>query len=588
MWRQTRGSDVTGGSGALSGRTITFAAPDDVMTLTFELTVNDGSANSTPDSVQVNVMENSGLALFVDGDNGSDAMGNGSRNNPFATIAHALSRISVTPEDIYVKSRANSAFYDEVASELDVPSGTSLYGGFNDKWIRDTASNKTLVHAKYSGIEFVNVTQDAWFSGFQLTTADSPDAGTTVLGVAVAGDTSAAMHVRDNVIETGNVATGTNAAPGSNYGLRLIDLRLADVADNVLNVGTAGNGSAGTAGATGAKGDNGNNGNRTGGNQASGGSGGPGGNGGSGGTRGGGLSGSGGRGADGSTGTNPLNGTTVAPGTGGAGGVTQTSVAKHGTDGNTGGNGRPGAAGSGFGSASSTLFLAVNGQSGSTGGAGSGGGGGGGGAANSVGGVGGGGGGGGEGGAGGTGGTGGASAGASIGVWLHNIGTSNLNDNMITAGNAGIGGNGASGGDGGLGGAFGVGAAGDDQGILGAGGSGGDGGDGGNGGIGGTGGAGGGGPSFGVVFSGGMAPTLTNNDISAGNGGRGGSGGVRGNGGEGGYTYAIFDRNTSDAFFAVLDQNTLSFGTAGAGGSSSQVDGTSRGAAGGSGERNWP
>ncbi len=116
---------------------------------------------------------------------------------------------------------------------------------------------------------------------------------------------------------------------------------------------------------------------------------------------------------------------------------------------------------------------------------------------------------------------------------------------------------------------------------------GGGGGDGGNGGTGGYGGAGGGGPSFGVVFSGGMAPNLSNNDITSAMGGNGGSGGLRGNGGEGGYSYALFDRDTSDAFFAVLDQNTLSFGVSGGGGSSSGLDTAVSGADGMAGETNW-
>jgi len=71
-------------------------------------------------------------------------------------------------------------------------------------------------------------------------------------------------------------------------------------------------------------------------------------------------------------------------------------------------------------------------------------------------------------------------------------------------------------------------------------------------------------------------------------GGPGGNGGARGNGGEGGYSFAVFDRNPNDAFFATLNQNTLNVGTAGAGGSSSSLDTAIPGAAGQAGERNWP
>lgn len=588
-WRQTSGPDVTGGKGTLSGPTPTFPAPDAVESLVFQLTVNNGSATSAPDTVVVNVLEDAAKAYFVDGDNGSDATGDGTQGKPFATIAHALSQVTGNaPQDIYVMTRANKTPYDETATNLQVPAGTSLYGGYNANWVRDVKGDKSLVNANFNGIRFTNVTGDTWFSGFNLLTADSANADDDVVGVRAQGDTTASMHVLDNIITNGDVATGSSSNPGSNYGLLLFNFKLAQVSDNVLNAGQAGAGSGGGTGDVGAPGDKGDNGNRTGGREAPGGSGGPGGNGGHGGARGGGLSGSGGAGATGGPGSEPLTGASIAGGAAGAGGVTQTSVARGGGGGNDGGRGIPGNAGSGFGSNTSVLYARVDGSSGGRGGNGSGGGGGGGGAANDIGVVGGGGGGGGEGGQGGAGGNGGTSGGASIGIWLTNIGTTDLTGNTVTTNSGGNAGGSGIGGQGGAGGAGGSGAAGDDLGILGNGGGGAGGGDGGHGGFGGYGGAGGGGPSFGVVFSAGMAPVLTGNTITSGNGGHGGNGGARGNGGEGGYSFAVFDRNPNDAFFATLSQNTLAVGTGGAGGTSSGLDTAKAGAPGRSGERNWP
>jgi K319L-like, PKD domain len=583
-WRQTSGPDVTGGKGTLSGPNPSFPAPDAVESLVFQLTVNNGASTSAPSMVVVNALEDATKAYFVDGDNGSDTNSDGSRNKPFSTLAHALSQVTTNaPQDIYVMTRANKAPYDETATDLQVPAGTSLYGGYNANWVRDVKGDKSLVNANSNGVRFTDVTQDAWFSGFNLLTADSANAADDVVGVRAQGDTTSSMHILDNVITNGNVATGFNSNPGNNYGLLLLDFKLAQVSDNVLTAGKAGAGSSGSTGADGAPGDKGDNGDRTGGRQAPGGSGGPGGNGGHGGTRGGGLGGSGGDGSQGGTGTAPVAGiTNIAGGAGGSGG----NGGKGGSPGSSGGPGLPGNAGNGFGSLTSTLFAPVNGSTGGPGGVGSGGGGGGGGDANSVGVVGGGGGGGGEGGAGGAGGRGGASGGASIGVWLHNIGTTSLTDNIVTANVGGSGGSAGLGGVGGIGGTGGSGATGDDLGILGNGAGGGGGANGGFGGTGGRGGAGGGGPSFGVVFSAGMAPTFTGNTITSGKAGNGGGGGSNGNGGEGGYSFAVFDRNPNDAFFATLNQNTLAFGTAGSGGGSSGLDTSKPGADGQAGEHN--
>ena len=84
-----------------------------------------------------------------------------------------------------------------------------------------------------------------------------------------------------------------------------------------------------------------------------------------------------------------------------------------------------------------------------------------------------------------------------------------------------------------------------------------------------------------------MAPELTGNTVTSGNAGSGGNGGSRGNGGQGGYSYAIYDRNPTDAFFATLNQNILASGNAGTGGTSSGNDTATAGSDGLTGTRNW-
>ena len=125
---QVYGPDVTGGVGFLRGATPSFTAPESVGTLIFELRVNDGNGDSPPDSVRVNVLEHTGQSIFVDGDNGSDDNGDGSKANPYATISGAINRVTGPDQDIYVMSRANGASYEE--SQTVSPQTTiSLYGG---------------------------------------------------------------------------------------------------------------------------------------------------------------------------------------------------------------------------------------------------------------------------------------------------------------------------------------------------------------------------------------------------------------------------------------------------------------------------
>ncbi|NOX76565.1 MAG: hypothetical protein GXP17_08140, partial [Gammaproteobacteria bacterium] len=402
-WTQTAGPDVTGGAGVLTGISPNFSAPERVSTLRFQLTVNDGAGDSSPDEIQLMVLENANVALFVDGDNGDDTTGDGSRAKPFKTLAHTLSAVTTNQEDLYVMTRANNADYDESAATLVLPDGTSLYGGYGPDWLRDAQAMPTAMQGASTALRFAAVNFDAWLSGFAITTVDSADASTSNIGVTATTGT-AALTLRDNVITTGNVAAGTTRQPGSNYGLLLAGLSAVTVENNIITTGNAGHGSAGSDGNPGSSGAQGPNASGSG--RASGGSGNPGGHdGGAGGSRGRGPGG--GNGGSGSRGG----------GSGGAGGSGGSGVgfAGNGGDGGNGGGGSNGAAGSagvgGNGSASGAFgggFIPRAGVVGNKGKPGRGGGGGGGGGEASSGSwVGGGGGGGGEGGSGGQGGEGG-------------------------------------------------------------------------------------------------------------------------------------------------------------------------------------
>lgn len=594
IWTQTSGSDV----GSLSGETPTFVAPADVGTLIFELVVNDGVDDSTADTLVIHVLENVNVAYFVDGDNGSDDTGNGAMETPYASIAKALCEVTQEQQDIYVMTRASDAVYDETADPcpgtgaeprntdqiLTIPTGTSLYGGYDASWMRDVINNHAAVTTLHHGFIFTAVNTNAWFSGFNVAADDSPDPTSSAYVLSALGGT-AGISIHDNELTAGDVAIGNANSPGTSYGLRVALMETATIERNIISAGFGGDGldlaivfaeraSQGGAGSNGS---------------ATGGAGGDGSypdyyTGGAGGNRGNFVlfcANSNVLGGNGSSGQ-VVNG---GGGGGGAGGGCNTT----GSGGVLGGEGSDGGGEAG-GSSSGGInvyedmgffasFVNGNGITGLVGRSGHGGGGGGGGGAGGfIGdGWGGGGGGGGGGGAGGTGGTGGDGGGASIGLFIASVNTVLIDNNEITSG---IGGNGATGGLGQLGGLGGPGG----SGLSATAGDGGVGGVGGEGGKGGRGGAGGGGPSYGILFDGDVAPVISNNTIASNDGGDGGDGSTGGNGGNGGHSYAIYDYNTSDLIIPSLIANDRPIGTGGDGGTSS---GGTAGDDGSSGVQNW-
>ena len=589
-WTQTSGSDVTAGAGSLSGETPSFAAPADVGTLIFELVVNDGTDDSTADVVVIHVLENANVAYFVDGDNGSDETGNGAMATPYASIAKALCEVTQEQQDIYVMTRANSAVYDETSASvtttdpcpavaddqiLAIPTGTSLYGGYDANWTRDVTNNHTLVATLHHGFVFTAVNTNAWFSGFNVTADNSPDTASSAYVLSALGGT-AGISIHDNELTAGDVAIGTVNSPGSSYGLRVALMETATIERNIISAGFGGDGLdldivfplraiQGNAGHAGSG--------RTAGGAGAGrypdyyagGSG-------------------GGGGAWSGFCVSPL-GSSGANGQGsgaGAGGARGGSCDANGSGGFNGGAGGTGGAGAGGNSSGGidvyedggffASFVRGTGITGNPGRSGRGGGGGGGGAGGWVYNAGGGGGGGG-GGTGGAGGSGGDGGGASIGLFIASVNNVLIDNNEITSG---VGGNGATGGRGQTGGIGGLGGTGAPANA----GNGGAGGNGGVGGTGGRGGAGGGGPSYGILFDGDVAPVISNNTITSYAGGTGGDGSTGGNGGNGGHSYAIYDLIPDDLIIPDLTANSRSFGTAGDGGAGGGV-------AGDSGVSNW-
>lgn len=577
-WTQVHGPDVTDGRKVLTGPTPVFTAPQEVGTVVFELRVNGGSGDSALDTVQIDVVERPGKALFVNGDSGSDESGDGSREHPFSTISHALASVPGPDYDVYVMTRAHGRPYVETGP-LRVQESTSLYGGYGLGWLRDVEHDKTRLRCASTCIELSTIRHDVWISGFDLSAADGDVTGRSVFGIRADGGTGT-LHIQDNVIVAGDAPSGGPA--GSSYSLFVARLDSVVVRRNVIISGaggTGGDGAEGTAGRARVER----------GRAASGYLGGSGGRAETAQAR-------GGQGGDGGPGTFRQRGDDGGGPGGGPGGNLDNT---RGGDG-AGGRGGPGGAG-GHGLnlpgafEDSGLFVSPRGTPGQDGAPGSGGAGGGGGWGAGRGTAGGGGGGGGASGDGGIGGQGGYGGGASVGVLLLHMASATLEGNVITAGRGGAGGNGGRGG-------LGQSGAGGGPGVERAcprpagcpglrSGDGGSGGGGGGGGQGGQGGGGTGGSSFGVLIGPGSAAFLEANTIASGIGGPGGAGGAPGldgapatgpRGGEGGgtcctggprgaagspaaggWSYAVFDWEPGEVPLAALSGNTLSHGSSG-------------------------
>ena len=462
-WTQVAGSDVTGGTGNLTGVGPTFTAPNVVGTIQFDLRVNDGGSDSLPDRVQINVMEDKLHAFFVStAGNDSNV---GTRSAPFRTIQRAIAVADAfATGDVYVSAGT-------FTENLNLKPTISLYGGYDPStWARNPATAPTLITGGTRTVT-LNGVSGLTVDGVSIQSANAVPAGESSYGVFMMN--SGSITISNARITAGSGAPGR---PG------------VDGADGA----TGGNGTQGFAGCENSSGLcstcsrplGGIGGTST--ISASGGTGGRPGLGCGGGDVGGtgagplgGLGGAGGAGCGGGNGIVGNNGGRGADGSYGVGGgalglVTLTGyVPADGANGAVGGNGRGGGAGGGGGGGDD--FCDSYGSSGGGGGGG---------------------------GAGGTNGTAGTGGGGSFGVWVHSSSGIIVQNTVIATGRGGNGGRGGSGGAGGTGGSGGPGGLYGGSSEQDDGGNGAAGGLGGAGGRGGHSGGGGGGPSIGIVVAG--------------------------------------------------------------------------------------
>jgi hypothetical protein len=559
-WTQTDGPDATAGVGSLRGAEAVAIAPDDVATLAFTLEVA-GTDGVATDDVVVRVFEDAGRAAFVDGERGTDA-GDGTMEAPFKSIAAAAA--AARGSDLYVRS---VGIYDESDATIELGSGMSVYGGFDEKWTRDADRRAVITGHEVAMTVFGDA--ERWIASIELKSADVTGEGSSI-GVLISG--AQQVNLMDSRVVSGRGGAGAPGGSGAvSIGVSATDVDQLSIKRSTINSGNGGNGGiapdtdgvaeAGGSGMS-ANGRNGGSGS--------------------------GAGGAGGRGGETSNGANGGSGQA----SGGQGGTNSAPDGRPGSGGNGGVGGVGGDGGDALVSQAGqeTIPVGAAGGTGEPGITGRGGGGGGGGFGPLLV-AGGGGGGAGAGGALGSGATGGGGGGGSVG--LHAVGVDRLviSESLVAGGSGGNGAAGGAGAPGSAGGRGGAGAVGV-NGVIADGGDGGGAGAGGGGGGGGAGGGGAGGPSYGMLTTRVAELFIDSTRIRGGGGGAGADGGAggrngvaggsgttragglpgspgeanpdaQGDGASGGSSYGWFDDSRADQAFSDA---LFGEGTAGSGG----------------------
>lgn len=549
-WTQTGGVSVGSLPNAAS---ITFDAPSEVTNLQFEVMVTDTDIQDSmaTDTVSVFVARDKTRAIFVDADTGHDFNNSGRMpNSPIRTITRSLSD-GFSGDDIYLNT-PTSGFYS-LEDTLELPSTTSLYGGFDQGWTHDPDSFPTPI--------MVNSLVGILVQDFSTTTISGVSIEAMVPSGSIGHSKAIMIDNGNNILLDRVIAKGAdlpsdhiveNNVAASSYGVFIDSVNRVDLLSSSLFAGNGASGKQGDDGDAGSAGNRGANG-------SAGGAGGQEGRGHTG--QNGGKGGDGREGVtactDGRSGGKGVDSGSVTGGSGGAGAdatlniiVCNVTNAKNGSSVSTrAATGAQGAQAEQSFSFSNGYFVPSNGLGkGSRGAGGAGGGGGGSGAGIDLN-NGGGGGGGGEGGEGGEGGDPGTGAGGSFGLLLNNVTFAKIQSTRLESSEGGLGGAGGAGGTGGAGGGGGTGG---DSGSR----KGGNGGSGGPGGNGGAGGGGAGGPVAGIALLTNSQLDITDSTIVTGNAGIG----LNPNRGQGGWNFGIY---TDGSTINTNLNNTFTLGAAG-------------------------
>ncbi len=251
----------------------TFITPERVTTVRYSLTVTDQfGCTSAPTETTLHVMEDPQAALFVDS---TITNGTGTRTEPFKTIQEAIDAAKSQPNntpDLYI-SNASGVVYNE--KSLIIPTGMSLYGGFNSDWSRDVVNKKTKLFISKDittdptphliGLDFQRLNNDAWLTGFNISTQLLPTTASSesnIFAVHAIGEVgnAATLTIQRNIINAGDALDGNGIRTGSSYGVYVTTISTLQIDNNLIISGTGGTGSNGINGLNGQSGQAGTNG----------------------------------------------------------------------------------------------------------------------------------------------------------------------------------------------------------------------------------------------------------------------------------------------------------------------------------------
>src|SRR6267143_150694 len=199
IWTQVFGPSV----GVLSGPTPSFTAPNDIVTLAFDLVTSDGLDQSAPAHVVIRVLEDKAHVLWV-APTGDDA-NPGTRAAPKHSIQAAIDAANAggLGADVYVASGT-------YAGSLTLRANVSVYGGFSPTtFLRDAAANPTVVDGSTTAVSG-QAANALTVDGLTIRSADAAPAGES--SIALLLNNSGSVVVSRNTITAG---AGAGGAPGS-------------------------------------------------------------------------------------------------------------------------------------------------------------------------------------------------------------------------------------------------------------------------------------------------------------------------------------------------------------------------------------
>ena len=246
---------------APTGALLSFVAPGEVTTLSFEVEVRDAAApdNVSVANVHILVARDATDALFVDADHGDDG-NDGSFEHPVQTLAHAVTLAEPAGLDLYLNNPdVDPAFTLDVS--LVLPDGVAVFGGFDVDWLRHSDVAPTRIDVlQPTGILATAHTEPVVLSGIEVS-AHAPVAGDLDSVAIELIDVPEALLdrvvARGSDLATDPARSAVGFAAGSSFGVRAVRVTQLDLVQSVVIAGQGASGPGGLPGSDGGIGANG-------------------------------------------------------------------------------------------------------------------------------------------------------------------------------------------------------------------------------------------------------------------------------------------------------------------------------------------